>query len=510
MKKLLFAVVLAICSFSISYADTPEELVKAAEEAKGQERAIAYKKLGDLYAGAEDYKKAGEAYIDALKYGRDSFTRDERKRMATVISWGGFFEEAAGELRAIISENPEDLEARVAYARVLSWTGRLEEALDELNPVLDKYPKDRDALLLKADILRWKGENKKAREIYDSLLSDKEDFGARSGRIYTDLSGREFREAKKDLKLLKPSNAYEEKQLKEITEAVSSATRPDLDISFKYYNDSDFNQSRRYSAKYGFLIGDYRLNAGYLHTDAGDRFRNNGADSFSAGVDAKLSEKIRGGAGVGLTLLSNRDHSVFPNLFLKADTKISNMDVTASISRDTLTDTAALIENGIRFTSYSLYLTRPLNKLTLRGWYSYRRYSDDNSAHDVQINPEYPLMYKDIKIKAGYRLRYLDYQRQSLGGYYDPDWYISNQLYANLSWEEDKLYIIMEPNGGYQSSRRFGGSNNGFFGGGAITAGYKLYKSLRFEADAEGGNSSIGTVAGFRYYQTGLKVIFMP
>ncbi|MBI5902750.1 MAG: tetratricopeptide repeat protein [Deltaproteobacteria bacterium] len=511
MRKTLVAIGIAVFSCASAYAlDTPDELGKAPQAATGENRAQALKKLGDRYAGVEDYKNAGSFYISALNEARNSFTIEERKRMATVISWGGAFDEAAGEFESILSERPDDLEARLSHARVLSWMGHTVEALSEAESVLRKAPSDRDALLLKADILRWMGEGERARDIYGKLLEGRDNFGARAGLVYYNLSEGDVKGANEDLKLLRPEDAYEEKQLKEITEAVDGASRPSLDASFNYYNDSDFNQSRSYNLHYGFLFENLRANLNYLHTDAEDRIRNNSADNLSAKAETNIAGGVRGGAGAGVTFLSNLDHSVFPSWFLKVDARASGADVTAALSRETITDTAALIGNGVRYTSLSLAATRNFEKLTMRSWYSYRSYSDDNSAHDFQIAIAYPLYQKDVKLKAGDKLRFLNYGRQSLGGYYDPDYHISDQVYLNFSWEGGGLYLMAEPYGGYQTSRRFGNVDSGLFGGCSASLGYKLSKGLRIEADAEGGNSAIGTVSGFKYYQAGIKINLVP
>lgn len=511
MRKIIIAVGIAVLSCTSAYAlDAQDEIKKAAQDVAEENRAGDLKKLGDYYAGAGDYKNAGGYYISALRGMRNRLTLEERKRMAVVISWAGAFEEAAAEFESILAERPGDLEARLSYARVLSWMGRTGAALSEVESVLQKAPSDRDALLLKADILRWSGEGKKAREVYGGLLEGGEDFGARAGLVYQDLSEGDVKGAKEGLRLLKPVNPYEEKLLNEITEAVDNASRPVLNASFQYYNDSDFNQTRTYSVRYNFLFNNIMANLAYLHTDAADRIRNNEADSLSAAAEARVAWGARTGVGAGFTALSNRDNSVFPNWFMKIDAKISGADVTAALSRETLTDTAALIENGVRYTSLGLAATGDFEKLTVTGSYSYRSYSDDNGAHDLRIVPEYTLYQKDVKLKAGYKLRYLNYRRQSLGGYYDPDYYLSNEIYLNFSWERGRLGLTVEPYGGYQTSRRFGNADSGVFGGGEASLVYKLNKGLWIEADAEGGNSAIGTVAGYKYYQAGIKMRFMP
>lgn len=492
-------------------ADAPEAVVSPV--ISGQEGALFHKKAGDALFGQGDKNKAALEYLLALDMARGSFTSSERVEMASRISWAGEYAKAEAELRLVLTEDPSNTEGRIQLTRVMSWAGELERALAEIETVLAAEPANTEALLVKASIFRWKGDNAGAIGIYRDVLGRRDDFDARVGLAYALLAAGDKSEAVKERALVKASNAYQEKEVAPLDRALDAATRPSLDSRYSYYNDTDFNQVRRFSLVYGFWAGDIKADTRYVRTDAHDRFRDNYADSLFAGG----SFKSRGGrspglgAGVGLHRLGNRDSSGFITANIKAEEDIMGGRLGLALSNDLLTDTAALIENGVRMSSYSVYGSRPVTgRLTVYAAAGYRRYSDSNTAYDMNITPVYLLLKDGPRLSLGYRLRYLDFDRQSGSGFFDPDNFISNQVFAPASFESGRFYAALEPYFGYQLYKRYSESNSGWFGGGSLAAGYKVAGPLAIELNAEGGNSAVGTAAGFKYYTAGIKAVYVP
>jgi hypothetical protein len=122
------------------------------------------------------------------------------------------------------------------------------------------------------------------------------------------------------------------------------------------------------------------------------------------------------------------------------------------------------------------------------------------------LSPVYTLYPKNPRINLGYRFRYLNFNRQSGSGYFDPNDFMANQIFISLNFEHDKFYLYLEPYGGYQSFRRYGDNNTGFFGGGSGVFGFNLSKNVLLEASAEGGNYALGAAAGFNYYLVGFRL----
>jgi hypothetical protein len=178
-----------------------------------------------------------------------------------------------------------------------------------------------------------------------------------------------------------------------------------------------------------------------------------------------------------------------------------------AIGREGMTDTAQIIENEIRVASYGLYISQRLtDRFSISGNYSYRDYSDHNNASDFSFSPIYSIYTRNPTINLGYRFRYLNFNRQSGSGYFDPNDFFSHQILASLYFEKEKYYIYFGPYGGYQSYRRDGEVNEGFFGGGNAALGLYLSKNFLFELNGEGGNYALGAAAGFNYYLVGFKL----
>lgn len=492
-----------------SAAEDIETLKKAIETTKDKkELALIYKQIGDHYVSQDDYKTAADAYLSALSLARDTFSLEERTQLAIYISWGRKLKSAIEELKLILSEDPANLKARIHLARVLSWSGRVDEAIQEADKILKEYPENKDALLVKANALRWKSDFKRAIPFYKKILKKESDFDAQMGLTYAYLSAGNIKTAKENKKLLKPIYPYQEKELKELNEHMDRITRPNLDMRYSYYKDSDDNRLNRYSLGYSFWAANWKLDLNYRHTDAHDNTRTARAEDLTLRTYSKVTESLGVGGGLGFSQMANKGSTDYLTWNIKADVNILNGTAGISIAGDTFTDTAQLIENRIRFTNASLYISQRLtDRLSINGGYSYRDYSDDNNAHDFQLSSVYTIYIKDPTINLGYRFRYLDFKRQSGSGYFDPNNFISHQIFITLYYEKGRLYSYLEPYGGHQSFKRYGSRSRDFFSGVYGTLGYKISKNVLFEINADGGNYAIGTATGFNYYLIGVRLI---
>jgi len=520
IKLRFFLIGMILGNYSLSFAMTPAELAKegkyedavkayqkAIEAAKDdKEKALLHKELGDLFVSKVDFKNAAEEFIKALALSH-KFPMRERLQIAIYLSWARKYDEAIWQLKSVLSEDSENLEARIHLAKILSWSGKLDEAIAEADKVLGNSPDNKDALLVKANALRWKGNFKKAIPIYEEILGKKEDFDSRLGLTYAYLSAGNIKAAKESRKLLQPQYPYQEKDLKQLDLDMDKGTKPILNAGYSYYNDSDDNRVYRYFSNFGFWLENWKLDLNYRHTDAKDNTRNNVVEELSLKAYSKPKEFLGLGGGIGLVQFKHAATAEFLTWNMKGDVNIWNGVAGLSLSREGFTDTAQLVTNEIRTTNLSLSITQRLaDRFSLSGTYSYRDYSDGNNANDFQFSPTYSIYTKNPTITLGYRFRYLNFNRQSGGGYFDPNDFTSHQIFTSLSFEKANFYIYLEPYGGYQSFRRYGENKSDFFGGGSGILGLNVSKNVRLEANAEGGNYAVGTAAGFSYYLLGVRL----
>ncbi len=509
-----------IWSATACFAATPAELAaqgkfddavsayhKAIEEARdNKEKGLLYKQLGDLYVTKDDYRKAADQYIPALaNYG--GFSEKERLQMAIYVAWGDRTKEAIAEVRAILAIDPGNIEARVNLARFLSWANELTPAIDEADRVLAASPGNRDALLVKANALSWRGDNDLAIPIYRDLLKKGENFDARLGLANALLASGQRAEAEQAATPLQPAYPYQERELGKFRTALGKIKLHDIDLRYSYYRDTDHNYYNRVTASYTYNPGIWRAGATFRQTRAWDDIRSDRAEDFAVNFYAQVMKFLGIGGGAGLT----QTHSWRDNLLVtgqvRADATVLNGTAGASFSREAFTETAQLIENSITYSNASFNFSQKLvDGLTLSGSYSHRDYSDDNHANDIQLSPRYVLFAGNPTIAVGGRFRYLNFARQTVHGYFDPNYFQSYGIFVSAYGEVGNFYGYLEPYGGYQTFRRYSVGHDDLYGGVNGSMGYRITKNVLFEAEGEFGNYAMGTAAGFEYFTIGAMI----
>lgn len=489
-------------SDNVSESDRPA--VETPESLK--ERALRHKKQGDEFRLRGDIGHAGEEYKRALSLYR-GFSLEDRFMMARYLSWSGRNDEAIRELNVILSEDPENLDARIHLARCLSWKGDLRGSLDESSKVLAVSPGNKDALLVRANALKWSGNPAAGITIYKDILERGEDFDTRLALSQTFLSTGYIRGARDGAKRLTPEYPYQEKELKNLNAEIDKATLPVIGAGYNYFSDSDDNRLDRYSLSTGFWTEGWQWAIRYLYTEAKDPSRHASDQELSLSAQSRLTERfwVGGTAGVNWTASDNSGSFFIGSLM--AEAKALDGRIGASIARNFFADTAQLIENGIWFSEIASYLEYPLpNRFTVRASYAARNYSDDNRSDDWQGAIRHQFSRNNPSVAVGYRIRYLDFQRESGGGYFDPSCYLSNRFELSVDYEKGRGYVHLAPFIGYQSYRRRGDSPEDFFGGGEGVIGAHVTNSVDIELHGEGSDEAGASASGYKYYQVGLRM----
>jgi tetratricopeptide (TPR) repeat protein len=484
--------------------DSGRPAVETAESAK--ERALQHKKRGDEFRLRDDIGHAGEEYGKALSLYR-GFSMEDRYMMARYLSWSGRLDEAIRELNAILSEDPGNVDVRIHLARCLAWKGDLEGSLDESSKVLAVSPDNKDALLVRANALKWSGNPNAGMSIYKDILARGEDFDTRLGLSQAFLSTGYIRGARDGAKRLTPEYPYQEKERKNLIAEIEKATRPVFGAGYSYYSDSDDNRLDRYTVSTGFWTGAWKWGIGYLYTDARDPTRSATDQELSLSAESRVTEWLGVGGTAGVNWTANDNSGTFLVGSVRADAKMLDGRIGASAARNVFAETAQLIENEIRFSEFASYLEYPLpHRFTVRASYAARDYSDDNRSDDWQGSIRHRFGLKNPSVAAGYRIRYLDFQRETGSGYFDPAGYLSHRVELSVDYEKGRGYVHLAPFFGYQSYRRHGDTTEGFFGGGEGVLGAHVTDSLALEIHGEGSDEAGGSASGFNYYQVGVRM----
>lgn len=487
-------------------ADDIETLKKKLAMAADKDtRALLNRKIGDAYAAKEDYPGAAAFYTEALSLG--NFTVEDRLLLATRLSWGGRLSEAEKEFSAVSVADPGNPAAGTALAKVLSWKGDLGGALAETERVLARSPGYREALLVRASALRWANRYDEAEEIYRKLLAG-EDFEARHGLASTLLSKGDRKGALACAALLKPEFRHQEREAAAL--AAELAPRPVMDAGFGYYDDTDKNYVRRYALAYGDWAGNVKTDLRIAHMDASAPFMRNSADTLSAGGYTRIAGVYGVGGGLSLSQARGGGTGSFLAWNVRADKRIADGSVGVSAGTELLTDTAQLVVNRIRSVNLDFSADKNLGgRFFLGAGYGHKEYSDDNGSNYLNASASWLLLAKKPALTAGYKYRYLGFRRQSGGGYFDPGRYISHQVFVRLAYELGRFYARLSPYYGTQSMTRHGWKSKDNYSGGAGTLGFKAGKDISIEASGDGGNYALLNAGGYKYYQLGLKVIFL-
>jgi tetratricopeptide (TPR) repeat protein len=468
-----------------------------------------YKQSGDVHVAGDDLEKAADAYSKALDLGRSSFSVAERIQMAVRLSWADRLSRAERELRSVLELEPNNRDARIPLARVLSWTGELTEAIHEADEILRQFPDNREALQIKADALQWKGDLRRAIPLYTRLIQKQDDFDARLGLSYSLLFAGDRTGAEQSRQLLKPTTTNQQNRFSKFVDTFESAVQPKLDLQYLYFNDSDGNLLDRYGVSQSFWLDNFDLAASFRHTEARDDTRRNSGEDFSFKAYTHPTESFALGGKLGFTRLRDGNSSNFLAGEIKLDAKVRDGTVGTSVTREVLTDSAELIEKRIRATIAGLRWSQQLtDRFSVHPAYWYRSFSDANHAHDAQFTSQYLLSFSP-KLALGHRFRYLNYNRQSGGGYFDPNDYYSNRLFATFYIERQRFYLFSDIFVGQQAFKRNGVASNDLAYGGAGSIGYRPIRNLVLEFYVEGGQLAAGTAsdAGYSYLLLGPRCL---
>jgi hypothetical protein len=237
-----------------------------------------------------------------------------------------------------------------------------------------------------------------------------------------------------------------------------------------------------------------------------DPVRKDKADDIRVTTRTQLG-RVGAGAAAGM-VRNGEDGGAIVVGQVTGDVAVEWGTVGVGVSRDMMMDTAQLIENRIVRTSGSFNASEILSpQLTLSQSYIRSGYSDDNGSNDLRFGVRYAMPIAGPAAAVGYRFRFWDFRRQSGGGYFDPEDFISHQAFLSLSAEKGGFYWYLEPYVGYQSFTRYEEQNHNTFAGFGASAGWKMKKCTTLEVSAEGSNEAGGAAAGFGYYLIGFRLV---
>jgi hypothetical protein len=335
--------------------------------------------------------------------------------------------------------------------------------------------------------------------LYRRILDEKEDFDARLGLAYAELAAGRRKKAEDAAGLLKPASAEQIKERDRLLKTLREAGRLSASGGLNYYEDSDGNWVDAYELSVGFPVGRARSDYLYRQVHAFDGQGSASAEEEYLKIHHKQG-RIGSGAGVGYVHAGQAEAPYIATGHVRADLGVKDWVVGATASKSAFTDTALLLRNRIVRKSGELFAFRDLaSGYALSGSYRNSQYSDDNRSRDVLLRVDYAVSPGTPMVRIGYRLRYLDFNRQSGGGYFDPRHLSSNQVQATLSAKTGRFRGSFEPSFGYQEFSRFGSRDRQLVYSARASAGCALRENILLDVWGESGKSGEGVVSAYRY-----------
>ena len=162
---------------------------------------------------------------------------------ARVRSWNKQYDAALALYDSLLVEQRGLRDAELGRAQTLAWAGRMEEAESSYRGLLEKSASDRDARLGQAQVRAWRGQLKAAEEAYRTILAhNPRDADALAGLGYVYYWQNRVGEARRQARatLAVDSTHRSGRALKR---TIEEATRPALETTAGWSNDSDRNTS---------------------------------------------------------------------------------------------------------------------------------------------------------------------------------------------------------------------------------------------------------------------------
>lgn len=287
-----------------------------------------------------------------------------------------------------------------------------------------------------------------------------------------------------------------------------------MNIGYNYYSDTDSTFYNKYYVNATFYKNDLTIVPSYYRIypraedDVTKATIRGDAHNVSLNVFKKNSEILGTRAGVGYTeLINGVDSGYFTgNLGLDYITRRGWL-LDASVTHNVFDVTPTLIKNRIRYTDVSLNASKDLTpRVSLSASVSFKDVSDGNTMVAMHIAPSYHLLRANPKLSVGYMFRAMNYRTQTGNGYFDPSDFISNHVFGSLFYEKDRFYTNLHLYTGYQSFTRNGFDTSDWYSGWVALLGYNITDRTSVELNSEGGDFSVSSAAGFRYYIVGINL----
>jgi tetratricopeptide (TPR) repeat protein len=433
--------------------------------------------------------------------------RDAEIRLieARVLAWDKRYADALARYDSLLAERPGLREASLGRARTLAWSGRLEESRSAYGQMIARDSTDVEAILGRAQASAWSGDLALAEREYRKLLArNSRDVEARVGLGYVYLwQGRDGAAGRQASYALQIDSTH--KAGRELRRAAHAATRPSVESSASWSNDSDdntsFGQTLGSSAALGGGVGLFgSVNA----LETSDPIR----DAVRVGGEAGLSLTSGGLHLQGAAGARRLDPEVAPSRTVatyrarfsyRPDARIG---LNLGYSRLPFDEIAALIERGLDLETLEGGVdVKPASGLTLFAGAGALWLSDGNSRTSFSGGLNQRIARRFL---VGVFGRTLSYERREIG-YFSPDRFTVLEGIAGYTHDSRRWAASISGGLGAQKVGRDGAAQTEWHLEGR--AGPRWGSGNQVEVFGLITNSAVSSTTGaFRYRAAGLTV----
>ncbi|MDX1493289.1 MAG: tetratricopeptide repeat protein, partial [Longimicrobiales bacterium] len=398
-----------------------QELDNVLEEHPDHAGALEARGLFQAWAG--DYQEALSSYETLLSINPGN--AGARLQQARVLSWASDFQGSQRVYEELLTEDPGNIDARLGLARTLAFADDLEGALAQYDLVLERSPEHMGALQGKARTLAWADRLMEGEALIREALAIDDQRGTSwivLGQILQ-WQGRDAAalEALERAVELAPTDGDAHDQLRSVRLALSPAAGP----TAVYEWDSDGNRMITTSATASF----HPVPRLQLRVDAYRRgLEQSGLEreSFGGGVTGvwvgEPGWRFTAGVGGIVTDVPGAPTEASFRAGVRSPDR-NRVRVGVDVSSQTLDETAALAQTGVRFTSLTgsvRWKPAPVWRVDVAGGWGHFDGTEENSRISGSVTASRRV---GRVFFLGGSLRTFGYDKDLDDGYFDPSFY---------------------------------------------------------------------------------------
>ncbi|ALP51933.1 hypothetical protein Tel_01600 [Candidatus Tenderia electrophaga] len=470
-------------------------------------RAKLYVQVGDYYASRQENQKAANAYRQAAELAKvylpPATQTDISRRLANVND----ITPAIGNLQSQCDGRQNTRESCLLLARYLSWNNQPIAASKVGRELLQHEDSNKEVLITQANALSWQGDDAGALGLYQQVASTDNSFDIKLSYARSLLATANYEAARTARSQLRAESEFEQSVIDDLDWQMRREARPRVWLSSEQYRDVYHAGYRR-----SYLGVDIPFATSWLWFRTGrisssDGLRDVEVTHHSLGGLMRLHDRAQLRASIGRA--SHPADLIDP-------VTTGNISITANLpqtwlvlnaTRELVDDSPRALETSVLRTSHELALSYQFSDrwgLRLQG--KHTDYSDDNQSLEAKLAGLYTFYFGPPKMSVGLKREALSFDRQSGGGYFDPDRVTTNKLLFVISQSQDRFSGVLELFAGNQTIDRFGTVQENNIAGGYTALRYQLIEHAQLELTLEGANLGLGEAKAYRYNQTKLKV----